>query len=176
MVLSNTTPNLSSNQHSPSRARGLQCKAIIYMLLGQALGAIVNVLTKLLETGSETQLGMDPLHILSTRMSITCFLLNIYMWWKEVPHFPLGQEEVRLPLLIRGVGGFTGVYGMYYSLQYLPLEDATVITFLAPGIACWAYAVLFKESFTYLNILATLIALLGVALIPQPTLTLHTFR
>jgi hypothetical protein len=29
---------------------------------------------------------------------------------------------------------FFGVFGMYYSLQYLPLADCTVLTFLAPGL------------------------------------------
>lgn len=52
--------------------------------------------------------------------------------------------------------------------MYLPLADATVITFLAPGVAGFVCYFLLKEPFTRLEKLATLVALLGVVLIAQP--------
>ena len=61
-----------------------------------------------------------------------------------------------------------GVYSMWYSMMYLPLADATVITFLAPGIAGVLCYFLLKEPYTRMEILATLTALLGVVLIAQP--------
>ena len=57
---------------------------------------------------------------------------------------------------------------MWYSMMYLPLADATVITFLAPGIAGVLCYFLLKEPYTRLEQLATLVALLGVVLIAQP--------
>ena len=58
---------------------------------------------------------------------------------------------------------------MYYSLLYLPLADATVITFLSPGLACWACSYLIKEPFTRVEQIGTVISLLGVVLIARPT-------
>jgi drug/metabolite transporter (DMT)-like permease len=40
---------------------------------------------------------------------------------------------------------FFGLFGVYFSLQYLSLSDATVITFLAPTCTAIAGAVLLKE-------------------------------
>lgn len=58
---------------------------------------------------------------------------------------------------------------MYFSLQYLPLSDATVITFLAPIVACWACSFLLHEVFTRGDQIAGLISFFGVVLIARPT-------
>ena len=42
---------------------------------------------------------------------------------------------------------FFGLFGVYYSLQYLSLSDATVLTFLAPMFTCVTGAVILKEDF-----------------------------
>jgi len=55
------------------------------------------------------------------------------------------------------------------SLEYLPLSDATVITFLAPIVACWACSVLLHEPFTRSEQIAGVISFLGVVLIARPT-------
>jgi len=58
---------------------------------------------------------------------------------------------------------------MYYSLQYLPLADCTVLTFLAPGLVCWVCSILIKEPFTRIEKIATVISFTGVFLIARPT-------
>ena len=58
---------------------------------------------------------------------------------------------------------------MYYSLQYLPIAEATVITFLAPTVACWACSILIKEPFTRMEQIAAGVSLTGVVLIARPT-------
>lgn len=60
------------------------------------------------------------------------------------------------------------------SLQYLPLADATVITFLAPILACWVCSKVLSEPFTRTDKLAGCISLLGVLLIARPTSFFHT--
>lgn len=50
---------------------------------------------------------------------------------------------------------FFGLFGIYYSLQFLSLSDATVITFLAPLCTGIAGALLLKESFTKKEALAS---------------------
>ncbi|KAL8942953.1 MAG: hypothetical protein Q9216_001368 [Gyalolechia sp. 2 TL-2023] len=55
------------------------------------------------------------------------------------------------------------------TFQYLPLADATVITFLAPIVACWACSVFIHEPFTRAEQVAGLVSLFGVVLIARPT-------
>jgi len=144
-------------------------KGLAFMLLAQVFGVLMNVTTRLLEIEGNKGKGMHPVHILFVRMGITFFLASAYMWYYSTPHFPFGAKEVRWLLVARGLGGFWGVFGMYYSLLYLPLADATVITFLAPGLACWACSILIKEPFTRVEQICGLISLGGVVLIARPT-------
>ena len=64
---------------------------------------------------------------------------------------------------------------MYYSLVYLDLADATVITFLSPGLACWACSILINEPFTRIEQIAGLISLVGVTLIARPVTLFAAF-
>lgn len=101
-------------------------------------------------------------------MLITAAASYAYMWWTRVPD-PFGTREVRWLLIARAVGGFFGVFGMYFSLLYMPLAEATVLTFLAPILACYACSVLLpNEPFTRKQQLAGLVSLLGVLLIARP--------
>ncbi|KAK0336337.1 hypothetical protein LTS02_001989 [Friedmanniomyces endolithicus] len=140
-----------------------------YMLIAQVFGTMMNVTTRLLEVEGNKGRGMHPFQILFARMGITLVLASGYMWWKRTPDFPLGKREVRWLLAARGFGGFFGVFGMYYSLLYLPLADATVITFLAPGITCWMCSFLINEPFGRIEQIACLVSLVGVALIAKPS-------
>ena len=53
-------------------------------------------------------------------------------------------------------------------MVYLPLAEATVITFLAPMLAGYICHVLIKDPFTRTEQLASLVALAGVILIARP--------
>jgi drug/metabolite transporter (DMT)-like permease len=145
------------------------------MLLAQIFGTLMNVTTRLLEIEGNNGKGMHPFQILFARMGITFILATSYMYYKRTPDFPLGKREVRWLLVARGFGGFFGVFGMYYSLLYLPLADATVITFLAPGLACWACSILINEPFGRIEIMATCVSLVGVGLIAKPTALFAAF-
>ncbi|RYN81250.1 hypothetical protein AA0120_g10206 [Alternaria tenuissima] len=112
--------------------------------------------------------GYHPFQILFARMSITVACSSFYMWYKKTEHFPFGMKEVRSLLVARGLFGFFGVFGMYYSLLYLPLADATVITFLAPSLACWACSYFINEPFTRMEQIAAYVSLFGVVLIARP--------
>ncbi|KAI6823608.1 hypothetical protein KC340_g5021 [Hortaea werneckii] len=142
---------------------------LCYMLIAQVFGTLMNVTTRLLEVEGNNGKGLHPFQILFARMSITVVLASGYMYYRKTPYFPLGMPEVRWLLVARGFGGFFGVFGMYYSLLYLPLADATVITFLAPSLACWACSILINEPFGRLEQIAGLVSLVGVALIARPT-------
>lgn len=150
-------------------------KGLFLMLVAQFFGVLMNVTTRILEIEGNDGKGFHPLQILFVRMGITCILASSYMYWRKTPHFPLGAPEVRSLLVARGFCGFFGVFGMYYSLLYLPLADATVITFLAPGISCWLCSKLLKEPFTRAEMIGTFVSLIGVLFIARPTSLLHAF-
>ncbi|KAI9652679.1 MAG: hypothetical protein M1831_006666 [Alyxoria varia] len=168
---SHTSAMIESFQDPPSgtaRAFYQRNKGLFYVLLAQVFGTLMNVTTRLLEIEGNEGAGMHPFQILFTRMMITTTLSTFYMWWTEIPDFPFGMPEVRVALAIRGIGGFFGVFGMYYSLIYLPLADATVLTFIAPSLSCFACSFLLKEPFTRVEQLGALVSFLGVILIARP--------
>lgn len=101
-------------------------------------------------------------------MSITAVASYLYMWYARVPA-PFGTRPIIFLLITRATFGFLGVYGIYYSVQYLPLAEATVITFLAPIVTCYACSLLIPgETFSTRQQLAALVSLGGVILIAQP--------
>lgn len=143
-------------------------KGLGLVLIAQLFGTLMNVTTRMLEMEGNDGKGYHPFQILFARMGITVLCSSFYMWYMNTPHFPFGMREVRPLLVARGLTGFFGVFGMYYSLLYLPLADATVITFLAPSLACWACSYLINEPFTRMEQIAAYISLFGVVLIARP--------
>ncbi|PQE26189.1 integral membrane DUF6 protein [Rutstroemia sp. NJR-2017a BBW] len=139
---------------------------LLLVTLSQLFGALMNVTTRLLELEGD---GMHPFQILFARMGLTMLCCCAWMWWKRVPDFPLGKKRVRGLLVARACSGFWGIFGMYYSLQYLPVADAVVITFLAPSVASYACYIFLHEPFPRSAQYASFISLLGVILIARPT-------
>ena len=105
--------------------------------------------TRLLETSFDTK--FHALQIIFVRMSATSIFSLLYMWHQKIPDAPFGDPHVRGLLILRGMAGFIGLFGIYCklryylhesfsinqwltsdSLSYLNLSDATVITFLTP--------------------------------------------
>lgn len=85
-----------------------------------------------------------------------------------VPDPIIGPKGVRTLLVIRGISGFLGICGLYLSLQYLSVADATVLTFLAPLTTAVAGCVLLKEGYSVTQAIAGVCSLLGVILIARP--------
>ncbi|KAH8685583.1 hypothetical protein BGZ60DRAFT_344091, partial [Tricladium varicosporioides] len=141
-------------------------QGLFLVSFSQLFGALMNVTTRLLELEGE---GMHPLQVLFARMFLTMIFCCGWMWWKRVEDFPFGARGIRWLLVARGASGFFGIFGMYYSLQYLPVADAVVITFLAPSVASYGCYLFLKEPFPRSAQYASLISLLGVVLIARPT-------
>ncbi|KAI5854525.1 hypothetical protein GGS23DRAFT_472361 [Durotheca rogersii] len=140
-------------------------EAPLLLLLAQFFGALMNLIARLLEVGEG---AIHPMRLLFVRMSMTVIGASLYIWWRRIPHGVLGHKDVRWLLVLRGVCGFFGIYGMWYSAKYLTLADATVITFLAPNIAGYMCHILLHDSFTRVEQLASFAALGGVVLITRP--------
>ncbi|KUI65110.1 hypothetical protein VM1G_00079 [Cytospora mali] len=139
--------------------------AIAFMLGAQVFSASMNVSIRLLENTS-TQL--HPLQILFVRMSITTLGITAWLWKQNKPDNILGKRENRKLLLVRAFGGFLGVFGLYYSLRYLNLSEATVITFMMPLVASFGGYLLLGSPFSWLEILLSIVSLFGVLLVASP--------
>lgn len=192
-------PDITSSQDTRRKSWRIRIQdfwnrnyGLLLVCVAQFFATLMNVTTGLLED-SGTGSGMHPFQILFARMSITVLCSLAYMWYTKTPDWPFGARGVRWLLVCRGVGGFFGVFGLYWyvsvytkrdsirkdrqtdtfsscrSLQYLPLSDATVLTFLAPTLACYACSKLIAEPFTRTEQIGGLVSLVGVVLIARPT-------
>ncbi|KAG2072500.1 hypothetical protein BDR04DRAFT_1153216 [Suillus decipiens] len=111
---------------------------------------------------------MHTLELIVVRMGITLACCVLYMVAMKIQDPFLGPKGVRLLLVNRGLCGFFGLFGMYYSLQYLSLADATVLSFLAPLAAAIGGYVVLKEPYSKHEAFAAIVSLLGVILIARP--------
>ncbi|KAH9051567.1 DUF6-domain-containing protein [Lactarius deliciosus] len=63
---------------------------------------------------------------------------------------------------------FFGLSGMYFSLQYLSLSDAMVLSFLSPILTGFTGAIFLKEPISLKEMFAGLCSFLGVVLVARP--------
>ncbi|KLU89563.1 hypothetical protein MAPG_08534 [Magnaporthiopsis poae ATCC 64411] len=176
---SHAAPPFQPPRPSPLKAQTLSTwtkhRAAILMLAATLCGITMNTCARFLEHGGgsdgedPSRRPMHPMQMLLVRMAVTVFFSSVYMRWRPSPQFPWGGRELRGLLLLRGVCGFFGIWGMWQSLMYLPLAEATVITFLAPSFTGYVCHVLIHEPFTRPEQIASFVALAGVVIIARPT-------
>ncbi|KAG2346103.1 drug/metabolite transporter superfamily [Suillus weaverae] len=151
-----------TNESLSFTARNAGMLLIIY---SQFFFASMDISVKLLN-------GLEPpvhtLQIIVIRMGITFVCCEIYMTVMGIPDPIAGPKGVRMMLLIRGITGFFGLFGMYWSLQYLSVADATILVFLTPLTTALAGSVFLKESYSVKQAVAGVFSLLGVVLIGRP--------
>ncbi|KAJ9123308.1 hypothetical protein QFC22_001507 [Naganishia vaughanmartiniae] len=97
-------------------------------------------------------------------MAITFVGCISYLYFNNDPYWLFGPPEVRKLLALRGFIGFFGLTGMYQSLQYLSLSDATTLGFLSPTATALLGYMILKEPFTRKEFVAG-----SVILIARPT-------
>ena len=141
-------------------------RGVVLVATAQLFSALMNLAARLLALEGD---GMHPFQILFIRMLATSVISCTYMWWTKMPDFPLGAREVRWLLVARGFLGFFGIFGMWFSMIWLGLADATVITFLVPSVSGYICHVLLHDPFTRKEQIGSFIALAGVILIARPT-------
>ncbi|KAK6189321.1 hypothetical protein LQW54_013384 [Pestalotiopsis sp. IQ-011] len=139
---------------------------LFLVFLAEVFASLMTMTTRLLETGFDTK--FHALQIIFVRMLATAILGSLYMWIKKVPDFPLGNPQIRRLLVLRGFAGFIGLFCSYYSLSYLNISDATVISFIVPTLTAFMCFVVLKEPFTVQEALAGIIAFIGVLFIARP--------
>ncbi|KAI0704448.1 hypothetical protein C8T65DRAFT_654066 [Cerioporus squamosus] len=147
-------------------------RAVVENNIGLLLVASSQLFFSLMNVGVKTLNSLDPpvpaMELILVRMAITWICCVTYMYLMNVPDPILGPKGVRYFLIQRGVFGFFGIYGLYYSLQYLSLSDATVLQFLSPMFTAIAGAVFLHEAFSWREAAAGIASLFGVVLIARP--------
>ncbi|KAJ6589033.1 hypothetical protein B0H19DRAFT_1102598 [Mycena capillaripes] len=144
----------------------LSLNAGLFLVTGaQAVFSLVNVAVQMLQQLDEP---VSTLELIVVRMAITWICSVAYMHFQNVPHPFIGPEGVRSLLVFRGVTGFIGLNGTYFSLQYLSLSDVTVLSFLVPICTAVSGSFFLKEVFGKREALAGLCSLFGVVLIARP--------
>ncbi|KAG8163400.1 hypothetical protein KVR01_006697 [Diaporthe batatas] len=159
--------NASAAEPSQSTWRSIwqNNKGALLILSSVVCGASMDAIARFLQQGGG---GFHTLQIITARMGITLILSTLYMWWTSVPYFPLGHPEIRGWLVLRALFGFMGLFTLYYSVHYLPLAEATVFRFLIPITTAWACYIVLGQPFTRKELIAGLVALVGVVLIAHP--------
>ncbi|KIN08591.1 hypothetical protein OIDMADRAFT_153070 [Oidiodendron maius Zn] len=140
-------------------------KGMFLILLAEIAGSSMDAMVRFLQQGGR---GMHPFQVIVARMGMTFVLSTIYMWWTKVPHFPFGDGKVRGWLILRALFGFSGLFCLYYSVHYLPLAEATIFRFLVPLVTAWACSVFLGQAFTRKELLAGVIAFIGVVFVAHP--------
>ncbi|KAI5455292.1 hypothetical protein NCC49_000107 [Naganishia albida] len=143
-------------------------QGLVLIALAQGCFAAMNSSVKFLQS-EEQGGGLPTLQLVAIRMTITFIGCISYLYFSNDPDWLLGPQEVRKLLALRGFIGFFGLTGMYQSLQYLSLSDATTLGFLSPTCTALLGAMLLNEKFTRKEFIAGLVSLFGVILIARPT-------
>lgn len=139
---------------------------------------------------TSSEVAVPIWELIFTRMSITWFFCYLYMRVKGVEDPLLGPKGIRGWLVVRGMSttqrppaslsltlvtcasgfvGFFGLFGSYFSLQYLSLSDATVLAFLSPTVTGILAAIFLHEPYTAKEAISGLISLGGAILVAQPS-------
>lgn len=143
---------------------------VALLLVAHFFNSIMIVTCKLLESDpANKENPIHPTQILFVRMLITYVLCVVYMFvTRSVDNAPFGLREHRKLLVLRGLLGFVGVYGLYYSLQYLSLSDAVSITFLIPIVTPFLAFFILHERYSILEAVCALLSLGGVLMVAKP--------
>jgi hypothetical protein len=94
---------------------------LVLVFLAQTCGSVMNTAAKLLATGYEAK--FHAMQIIFIRMLCTTILGMLYMAYIKTPDFPLGKKGIRGLLVLRGLCGFVGLFGLYCTFTSLFRND-----------------------------------------------------
>ncbi|RWS24489.1 Solute carrier family 35 member G1-like protein [Leptotrombidium deliense] len=92
------------------------------------------------------------------------FLLSIPMVIKEGGD-PLGPNDLRLFLILRGIVGATNLFLRFYSMQHLPIGEAAVIVSSVPVFVSIFACICLNESCGFVQSMAAILTMIGLTFI-----------
>ncbi|KAG0706475.1 hypothetical protein DFH29DRAFT_901191 [Suillus ampliporus] len=154
---------------------------LLFIISAQFFIACTSISVKILNS---LEAPVHAFQIIAIKMGFTFIFCVIYMIIMKIPDPITGPKGVRTLLVIRAIGGyalmftrdhnfisllrFFGLCGLYLSIQYMSVADATALGFLKPIIAGVAGCILLKERYSVKQAVAGVCSLLGVLLIARP--------
>jgi drug/metabolite transporter (DMT)-like permease len=116
--LSRSSSNVSETKQNVLKQVWRNNKGVFLILLAQATGSTMDAIVRFLQQGGH---GIHPFQVIFARMSITALLSTMYMWYQNVPDFPLGAPAVRGWLILRALAGFFGLFCLYCKKWHISL-------------------------------------------------------
>ena len=140
----------------------------IFLMLGASFCfASATILTKSLGTNVFGE-GVHPLQIAHARFLFS-FILLVSFWYIFKPKVKFSNLKLHL---LRSIFGWLGVSILFTSILYIPVSDATALTFLNPIFAMIFAVLIFKEKVGLIRWGAALISFSGGLLLLRPSLDL----
>ena len=140
----------------------------IFLMLGASFCfACATILTKSLGTNVFGE-GVHPLQIAHSRFLFS-FILLVFFWYIFKPKVKFSNVKLHL---LRSIFGWVGVSILFTSILYIPVSDATALTFLNPIFAMIFAALIFKEKVGLIRWGAALFSFSGGLLLLRPSLDL----
>ncbi|XP_037837010.1 solute carrier family 35 member G1 isoform X2 [Kryptolebias marmoratus] len=141
----------------PKRCPGL---GLFYALLATVLFSIIALLVK----------SIQEVHAIEIS-ALRCFFQILFILPMLIYHKTgfLGPRDKRVFLVLRGFIGSNAMILLYYSVQHMPLADATVIMFSNPVFTSLLAWIFLKEKCTIWDCVFTLFTITGVILIARPS-------
>ncbi|XP_041939431.1 solute carrier family 35 member G1 [Alosa sapidissima] len=132
---------------------------LLYALLASVFFSIVALLVKKIE-------GVHAVEI----SAIRCFFQMVFVIPLMIYYNTgfLGPRDMRIYLILRGFLGSSAMILLFYSVQQMPLADATVIMFSNPVFTAILAWIFLKERCTVWDVVFTAFTLTGVVLIARP--------
>tara|TARA_B100001996_G_scaffold10451_2_gene8816 strand:+ start:2231 stop:3121 length:891 start_codon:yes stop_codon:yes gene_type:complete len=140
----------------------------IFLMLGASFCfACAAILTKSLGTNVFGE-GVHPLQIAHARFLFS-FILLVSFWYIFKPKVKFSNVKLHV---LRSIFGWLGVSILFTSILYIPVSDATALTFLNPIFAMIFAVLIFKEKVGLIRWGAALISFSGGLLLLRPSLDL----
>ncbi len=140
----------------------------IFLMLGASFCfACAAILTKSLGTNVFGE-GVHPLQIAHARFLFS-FILLVFFWYIFKPKLKFSNVKLHL---LRSIFGWLGVSILFTSILYIPVSDATALTFLNPIFAMIFAVLIFKEKVGLIRWGAALFSFSGGLLLLRPSLDL----
>ena len=140
----------------------------IFLMLGASFCfACAAILTKSLGTNVFGE-GVHPLQIAHSRFLFS-FILLVFFWYIFKPKVKFSNVKLHL---LRSIFGWLGVSILFTSILYIPVSDATALTFLNPIFAMIFAVLIFKEKVGLIRWGAALFSFSGGLLLLRPSLDL----
>ncbi|XP_002973446.2 solute carrier family 35 member G1 [Selaginella moellendorffii] len=131
------------------------------MMISSAAYSVMGLLVKILAVKS-----FPSSQIVAARCGIVALLSGLELRRMKYPL--LGSAAARQLVISRAIVGFVALSTYFYSIQVLPLRDATILNFTMPVFTAILATFLLHESWGIYDITGTLFSFLGVLLVIQP--------